>query len=320
VASQLAVQSLQLQLRGLLAEAYDESQVLPPQIIGQQLEAAIRIVNDVISNQNDAQGREERQRMGTTLALALVVPQRIQTDEGWERVDEIYIAHVGDSRAYWITPDYCHLLTVDHDIAGREVQACRQLLPIAQERPDAGALTQAIGTRGHAYLHPFIQRFLVDETGVLLLCSDGLSDNHRIEDAWANYIGLIVKDIVSLDAAVASWIELANQKNGHDNTSVVLMYCKVVGRAALVSSLTAQQEMPTQETGSMAPALLYGESREDMTGEMGKPIRDRRFWPIFAAIAALILMAGGGVVWWFLTQRSPTPVSPPSAPELEQTP
>jgi serine/threonine protein phosphatase PrpC len=27
---------------------------------------------------------------------------------GLERVQEVYLAHVGDSRAYWITPDYCH--------------------------------------------------------------------------------------------------------------------------------------------------------------------------------------------------------------------
>ena len=59
---------------------------------------------------------------------------------------------------------------------------------------------------------------MLDETGILLLCSDGLSDNYRIEDAWANYIGLIVKDIVTLDAAVASWIELANQKKSATTT------------------------------------------------------------------------------------------------------
>ncbi|HEY9761835.1 MAG TPA: protein phosphatase 2C domain-containing protein, partial [Trichocoleus sp.] len=219
IASQLAVQSLHLQLRALLSEAQDEDRVLPPDIIKQQIEAVIRIVNDVINHQNDNQGRTDRQRMGTTLALAVFVPQRVQTNQGWERVDELYIAHVGDSRIYWITPDYCHRLTVDHDIASREVVACRQLLSIAQERPDATALTQAVGTRNADYLHPHIQRFIIDETGVLLLCSDGLSDNGRVEDAWANYIGLIVKEIVSLESAVASWIELANQKNGHDNAT-----------------------------------------------------------------------------------------------------
>ena len=228
IASQLAVQSLQIQLQALLAETEQESRLLPPEVISQQIEAVIRIVNELINFQNDNQSRAGRQRMGTTLVMAVVIAQRLKTEAGLKRVQEVYLAHVGDSRAYWITPDYCHQLTVDDDIAGREVLAGRQTFPVAQEYPEAGALTQAIGTRSGDHLQPHIQRFMLDETGILLLCSDGLSDNYRIEDAWANYIGLIVKDIVTLDAAVASWIELANQKNGHDNTAVVLMQHKVI--------------------------------------------------------------------------------------------
>ncbi|HEY9737260.1 MAG TPA: protein phosphatase 2C domain-containing protein, partial [Trichocoleus sp.] len=297
VASQLAVQSLQLQLRGLLSEAQSESQVLPPDIIKQQIEAVIRIANDVINHQNDQQSRAERQRMGTTLALAVLVPQRIQTANGWSRVDELYIAHVGDSRVYWITPDYCHLLTVDHDIAAREVIAARQLLPLAQERPDGGALTQAIGTRSADYLHPTVQRFILDETGVLLLCSDGLSDNQRVEEAWANYIGLIVKDIVSLESAVASWIELANQKNGHDNTAVVLMHCKATTRAAapLATDIADRQQLPPTELTAASRALLYGETAAEpesasaQTG--GFRVRSLPWWVWL--ISAAILIAGG---------------------------
>ncbi|XGB42383.1 MAG: serine/threonine-protein phosphatase [Nodosilinea sp. LVE1205-7] len=228
VASQLAVQSLQLQLPALLAETEKESQVIPPEVISDQIKAVITIVNDLINFQNDSQARVGRQRMGTTLVMAVVLPQRLQTDQGWKRVHEVYLAQVGDSRAYWITPNYCQLLTVDDDIAGREVVAGRQLLPLAQRRPDAGALTQALGTRSGDQLDIHCQRLIFDEPGVLLLCSDGLSDNFRVEEAWANYIGLIVKGIVSLEAAVAAWIELANQKNGHDNSAVVLLHHQIM--------------------------------------------------------------------------------------------
>lgn len=297
VASQLAVQSLQLQLRGLLAEAQTEAQILPPQIIQQQIEATIRIVNDVINHQNDSQNRADRQRMGTTLVLAVFVPQRVQTAQGWERVDELYIAHVGDSRAYWITPDYCHLLTVDHDLAGREVIAGRQLLPMARVRPDGGALTQAIGTRSADHLHPFVQRLILDETGVLLLCSDGLSDHYRVEDAWANYIGLIVKDIVSLESAVASWIELANQKNGHDNTAVVLMHCKTSVKAsvALPAQPTDRYETPANELTASSRALLYGEVAD--APDSGEPIPHQGGIPSLPwwiwLVAMLFLVVGG---------------------------
>ena len=320
VASQLAVQSLQIQLQALLAETQNELRVLPPEVIIQQLEAVIRIVNELISFQNDNRGRVGRQRMGTTLVMAVVIPQRVQTDQGWERVNEVYLAHVGDSRAYWITPDYCNLLTVDDDIAGREVIAGRQTWPQARERSDAGALTQALGTRGGDHLTPHIQRFVFDETGILLLCSDGLSDNYRIEDAWANYIGLIIKDIVTLDSAVASWIELANQKNGHDNTAVVLMQHKLL----VQPSAQAEQESTVgaqQERVPPAGAKLYGESspQDEFVSPTAapKPPRGIPRWVLAVSGSALLV---GLLGWWWLASRPPQPPAPPTAPPTAPAP
>ena len=319
VASQLAVQSLQIQLQSLLAETQKEFQLLPPQVVTQQLEAVIRIVNELLNFQNDNQGRVGRQRMGTTLVMAVIIPQRVQTDEGWGRVNEVYLAHVGDSRAYWITPDYCHQLTVDDDIAGREVLAGRQTWPLARERTDAGALTQALGTRGGDHLHPHIQRLILDETGLLLLCSDGLSDNYRIEDAWANYIGLIIKDIVTLESAVASWIELANQKNGHDNTAVVLMQHKLVTPIGGRADATPLDDNPREERVSPTGAKLYGESlgQED-TAAASTPKRPKGIprWLLAVSGGALLIALVG---WWLMT-RSPTPPTPTPPAETEIEP
>ncbi|MGB5972782.1 MAG: protein phosphatase 2C domain-containing protein [Nodosilinea sp.] len=317
VASQLAVQSLQIQLQALLAETQNELQALPPQVVIQQLEAVIRVVNELINFQNDNRGRAGSQRMGTTLVMAVVVPQRVQTDQGWERVSEVYLAHVGDSRAYWITPDYCHPLTVDDDIAGREVVACRQTWPQAQDRSDAGALTQALGTRSGDYLTPHVRRFVFDETGILLLCSDGLSDNYRIEDAWANYIGLIIKDIVTLDSAVASWIELANQKNGHDNTAVVLMQHKL-----FTPSSAEAEEIPAgagaQEAVSPGGAKLYGDppQEEFVPAATSLPPRGVPRWVLAVSGTALLI---GLVGWWWLA-RSPDLPEPPAPPPAAPAP
>jgi protein phosphatase len=84
IASQLAVQSLQIQLQALLAETEQESRLLPPQVISQQIEAVIRIVNELINFQNDNQSRAGRQRMGTTLVMAVVIAQRLKTKDGSE--------------------------------------------------------------------------------------------------------------------------------------------------------------------------------------------------------------------------------------------
>ncbi|NEQ32070.1 MAG: serine/threonine-protein phosphatase [Leptolyngbya sp. SIO4C5] len=263
VASQIVVRSLQLQLQAFLRETLEQEDILTPDLVAEQLEAGIRVINNLIASQNDSQGRADRQRMGTTLVMALQLPQRIRTASGWKATNELYIVHVGDSRAYWITPEYCHLLTVDDSLANREVSAAHSLSAIAQQQENAAALTQAIGTRESSLLHPHIQRFVIEESGVLLLCSDGLSDNQRVEESWANYIGLIVKDIVSLEAAAESWLELANQKNGHDNTAVALMRCSLGPETTATDPtgrLATLQDTLSYEMTEASRALLYGET------------------------------------------------------------
>lgn len=314
IASHMAVQALQLQLQGLLSAARRESQLLPPQVVSQQIEAVLRVVNDIISHQNDSQGRVERQRMGTTVVMAVVVPQSVHTEAGWSQVEELYIVHVGDSRAYWITPDYCHLLTVDDDIAGREVAAARQPLPLALDRPDADALTQALGTRNADHLHPHIQRFIPEETGLLLLCSDGLSDNNRIEQSWANYIGLLVKGIVSLETSLATWIQLANQKNGHDNVSVVLMFCRTSASDTGAKALATQEDLLQSELTPSAEALLYGETADQQPAPASPPAR--RGVAIWVWVVIGVAIIAGGLTGWWLTRP---PVTEPVPESTEQS-
>ncbi|MGH7999119.1 MAG: 4-Cys prefix domain-containing protein, partial [Brasilonema sp.] len=105
VASLLAVESLKLQLRALLTEVKEQADILPPDLIQKQLEASLRIVNNVICNCNDQQKREGTQRMGTTLVMAMQLPQSIKTPQVIQpqNTHELYLTHVGDSRAYWMT-------------------------------------------------------------------------------------------------------------------------------------------------------------------------------------------------------------------------
>ncbi|MEL6777875.1 MAG: protein phosphatase 2C domain-containing protein [Cyanobacteria bacterium J06597_16] len=302
VASQMVVRSLQLQLRSLLTEAIEQPQSIPPEVVIDQIEAAIRVANNLVAQQNDQQGRAARQRMGTTLVMALVLPQRVETPQGPADVNELYLTHIGDSRAYWITAEHCQLLTVDDDIAGREVSSGYSFKSVASQRPDASALTQAVGLREYEKLTPHTQRFLFDSSGVLLLCSDGLSDNRQVESSWANYIGLIVKKIVPLSAAADSWVELANQNNGHDNVAVALMSVDMVDDSAeldvsdgaeVVLAEARKTRTPAasrhnaadgnaasagaqldEEMTAASRALLYGEDDDDDTPLMPEDIVD----------------------------------------------
>ncbi|MDZ8189591.1 MAG: protein phosphatase 2C domain-containing protein [Nostoc sp. ChiSLP02] len=229
VASRLAMESAKLQIRALLLEVAAQSQVVSPRLLQEQLEVSLRVVNNVISARNNEQKREGRERMATTIVMALQIPQAIETVSGLQSDNshELYLTTVGDSRAYWITPDYCQLLTIDDDVAAREVRFGRSLYRQALLRPDATALTQALGTRDSEFLRVRVQRFIVEEDGILLLCSDGLSDRNLVEQSWQDYAKPLFAGELTVEDAVRNWVNLANEKNGRDNISVVVSYYRV---------------------------------------------------------------------------------------------
>lgn len=297
VASQMAVRSLPLQVQALLAEIAEQTELLSPAIVAEQLTASVRVINDLIAAQNDAQGREARRRMGTTLVMGLQLPQLIRLPETGEVANshELYVVNVGDSRAYWITPRYCHCLTLDDDVATREARMGRMIYREALQRPDAGSLIQALGTRDSEFLHPTIQRFVVEEDGVLMLCSDGLSDNGWVETSWQAIMGDVFRGKRSLDAAATAWIDLANQKNGHDNATVVLLNCHV-------SSPMPEVLMPpttsdaTSDWSEASRALLQDEPpvSPPPPPPASKQVAPKVLW--IALIVALLAIAGG-VIW-----------------------
>lgn len=261
VASQLALRSLQLQVLALLGEIAEATSITSPDVIAQQLKAIVRVVNNLIAEQNNLQKREARQRMGTTLVMALQLPQASPSNAQGNS-HELYLVHVGDSRAYWLTSQYCHLLTVDDDLASREVRLKRSLYRAALQRSNAGALTQALGSRDGELLYPTVQRFILEENGLLLLCSDGLSDGDRVERNWENTTKLVLREKMPLETAVQFWIDLANTKNGHDNTSVVMLHCQVAPTPAPSLEPITQPDLikldPIEsELSASARALLY---------------------------------------------------------------
>jgi len=312
VASQLAVQSLKLQIQALLAEVATADSIVPPEVVAEQIEAIVRVMNDMISAQNDMQGREARRRMGTTLVMALQLPQQVLLSTGQvaENSHELYLVNVGDSRAYWLTPRYCHQLTVDDDVAAREVRMGRSLYREALKRPDSGSLIQALGTRDSEFLRPSIQRFLLEEDGILLLCSDGLSDNGWVESSWLDIMGEVFRGKKLLSEAAQAWVDLANQNNGHDNVSVVLLDCHVstplpdVSFPGVRSSLNS--DWSESSRGLLQEAGTGDERGDDQIGA-GKKTKK---WLWIGLILATLLIGSGFAIW--------SQVYPGSQPRPEQ--
>ncbi|MBE9217124.1 protein phosphatase 2C domain-containing protein [Plectonema cf. radiosum LEGE 06105] len=318
VASNLAVQSVKLQIRALLAEVAQQTEIVSPELLKQQIEASLRVVNNLICNANNEQKRQKRERMATTLVMSVQIPQSVQTTGNWrsENACELYLANIGDSRAYWITRDYCQLLTVDDDVATREVSHSRSLYRQALQRPDATALTQALGTKEGEFLHPHIRRLILEEDGILLLCSDGLSDNNLVEHYWRDYALPVLTGEVSTEEAADSWIKLANQKNGHDNISVVITHCRVIPdylavvtpKVSEVEVLQTEPELAASSQALLDLRLSDDEPVINTTTVATKKEPKRKHNPILLLAGLLVMLLGftalGLLGWWLIQPKS----------------
>ncbi len=211
IASQLAVDTLSQLLTPLFEETEQKS--LQEWLKG--VNQAIFVTNDAISQRNDEEHREDRGRMGTTLVMSFT------------RNYELFFANLGDSRLYWITPTSCQQVTVDDDLASREVLLAYGLYRNVLQYPQAGALIQAVGMMESDKIQPAVERLLIAENSLFLLCSDGLCDFDRIDQYWQTELLPILSGEIDLETGCDRLIKLANEKNGHDNVTFALIRCQV---------------------------------------------------------------------------------------------
>jgi protein phosphatase len=165
-----------------------------------------------INQQKSAQGSG---RMGTTLVLVLVQDSNIA------------VAHVGDSRCYGVTPTQGLIqLTLDHEVGQQQI--LRGVDPeIAYGRPDSYQLTQAIGPRDRNYIAPDIRFFELQEDTLIVLASDGLTDNQLLENYWLTNVAPLLADNADLQEGVDRLIDFANEYNGHDNITALVVRAKM---------------------------------------------------------------------------------------------
>lgn len=101
--------------------------------------------------------------MGTTIVLAV-----------WRKGDEIFIAGVGDSRAYLIRDGQITQLTVDHSLAQALVEAKTITAAEAREHKFKNVLWKYLGSK-EVGEGPDVKVELLQSGDRFLLCSDGLS-------------------------------------------------------------------------------------------------------------------------------------------------
>jgi protein phosphatase len=209
IASSLAIATVAQQLQSLSPNTSDTT------TITNAVEDAIYNANDIISAQNDQNQRHAHGRMGTTLVMALL------------KAPKLYIAHAGDSRAYYITRTGCYSITTDHNLLSRWIETGYGFYREMLQSPEGSKLFQAVGFSPSDVLQPDIQSLVIDEDCVILLCSDGLSDHQLVEECWQTEILPILQGDLDLSVASRRLVDLANHRNGHDNVTVSLIHCTV---------------------------------------------------------------------------------------------
>lgn len=182
-----------LALRELIQRYYSFEGGADPKTI---LRTVIGEVNSEVFDQ--AQARSELNTMGTTLVCAVL------------KDDLVWIANVGDSRAYLIRGGIALRLTKDHSWEEEQGLGKEE----AKRSPFRGVITRAIGKSATVEVDVFSDRLQPGD--VLLLCSDGLTKH--VPDAT---IGKQVSHIRDLRKACFSLIRAAKQQGGTDNITVV---------------------------------------------------------------------------------------------------
>jgi protein phosphatase len=166
------------------------------------LEHAVKRANTFIYK--ESKENKEYSGMGTTLTAALIYD------------NQLYIAHVGDSRAYLINQSSIEKITRDHSLVGRLLELGQITQEEALTHPQRNLIYRSLG--GFPAVEVEIYQLVLKANDYILICSDGLYEH--IND---NEIKTIVLSSDDPSKACKHLINLANIRGGDDNCTVILI-------------------------------------------------------------------------------------------------
>jgi serine/threonine protein phosphatase PrpC len=142
------------------------------------------------------------------------------------RHDRVAVAHAGDSRCYLIRNGLSTRLTRDHTVANEHLR-----MGLISEQSAATAetrhmLARSLGT--DLFLNVDVSEHQIFAGDVLLLCSDGMHNSVEGSEMAA-----VAGNGGDLAAAARRLIELANDRDGSDNISILLVRILDVERVGM---------------------------------------------------------------------------------------
>jgi protein phosphatase len=128
--------------------------------------------------------------------------------------DELYLTQIGDSRGYLIRNGEAFQLTRDQSLTQRLVDAGELTEEEAEQSERRNIILQALGPDPRVKVDLSRQRLRRGD--ILILCSDGLSGVVKREE-----FSHIVAESADLPSLCSTLIDLANERGGPDNVTVV---------------------------------------------------------------------------------------------------
>ncbi len=182
-----------------------------------RLAEAIQQANEVIYELNQQRDRE----MATTVVAAVILDKHL------------VVAHAGDSRAYLVRGGKIAQLTEDHSWVEEMVRSGDLTPEEARRHPWRNRITRGLGMNPNVKVEINIYEWLPGDT--LVLCSDGLTRHVSDDEIAAMVMQYLPRE------AVKRLIDLANQRGGKDNISVIVA-------RSVPETLLAGAAMPEEET------------------------------------------------------------------------
>ena len=195
IASSLAVQTAKNYIENNFKDIEkDRDSII--QLLGSSMEYANMVVYEKSKENPELQG------MGTTLEICLIYNNKV------------YIGQVGDSRIYRIRKQSIRKLTQDHSYVQKLVKEGTITNEQAAHHPQKNMLMKALGCNAFVEPDVMVKGFLKDD--ILIICSDGLTN-------LVNQDTLYEMASKNIEQATKDLVQLANDRGGYDNVTVVII-------------------------------------------------------------------------------------------------
>ena len=217
------------------------------------IEEAVSEASDAIAAHSTS--NEDLNGMGSTCALA------------WIIADKLYTGYVGDSRMYLMRGGRIQQMTIDHTWVQDAIEKGIITPEMAHDHPNAHVIRRYLGSPvppdpdfrltlfdGEGAHHPENnQGVTLLPNDVVLLCSDGLTDL-----VWNDEILEVVRSKSSLKEGVRALVDLANERGGHDNITVILISVPADYKPALKKTNTMNLSWLPWLLGGLAGLVVLG--------------------------------------------------------------